>query len=99
MALEEKYVKVFRNECDYLSYVVLENLRNLTIHPENIESIMKVVQTADTIVGDSRFVGDKGLENAAKMVVKCFTGVRDARDKSEDLKFLIRVFEAIIIQK
>ena len=98
MALEEKYVKVFRNECDYLSYVVLDNLRNLSIQPQNKESLKRVVQTADTIIGDSRFVGDKALENAAKMVVQCFTGIKDARDKSEDLKFLTRVFEAIIIQ-
>ncbi len=98
MALEEKYVKVFRNECDYLSYVVLDNLRNLSIQPQNTESLKRVVQTADTIIGDSRFVGDKGLENAAKMVVQCFTGINDVRDKSEDLKFLTRVFEAIIIQ-
>ncbi len=70
MALEEKYVKVFRNECDYLSYVVLDNLRNLSIQPQNIESLKRVVQTADTIIGDSRFVGDKALENAAKMVFK-----------------------------
>ncbi len=98
MALEEKYVKVFRNECDYLSYVVLDNLRNLSIQPQNTESLKRIVQTADTIIGDSRFVGDKGLENAAKMVVQCFTGINDVRDKSEDLKFLTRVFEAIIIQ-
>ena len=98
MALEEKYVRVFRNECDYLSYQVLDNLRNLSVQPQNIESLKSVVQTADTIIGDSRFVGDKGLENAAKMVVKCFTGITDARDKSDDLKFLTKVFEAIIIQ-
>ncbi len=91
-------MKVFRNECDYLSYVVLDNLRNLSIQPQNTESLKRVVQTADTIIGDSRFVGDKGLENAAKMVVQCFTGINDVRDKSEDLKFLTRVFEAIIIQ-
>ncbi len=98
MALEEKYVKVFRNECDYLSYVVLDNLRSISIQPQNTESLKRVVQTADTIIGDSRFVGDKGLENAAKMVIQCFTGIKDARDKSADLKFLSRVFEAIIIQ-
>ena len=96
MALEEKYVRVFRRECNYLSYVVLDNLRKLSKEPQNKAFLDRLVQSADVIIGDSRFVEDVTLEQAATRVVKSFTGVQDARDKLDDLKSLTEVFEVLI---
>ena len=99
MALEEKYVRVFRKECNYLSYVVLDNLKKLSKDPKNKDYLDRLVQSADVIIGDSRFVEDFQLEQAATRVVKSFTGLSDARDKLEDLNLLTDVFEEIISRR
>ncbi len=96
MALEEKYVKVFRKECVQLSFVILDSLRILSIEPKNKNIIVRMVQSADTIIGDSRFVGDTSLENAAKMIIDSFKGLDDASDKLEELQFFTSVFKTIL---
>ena len=95
MALEEKYVKVFQNECSHLSFVVLDNLRRLAYEPQNEDYLTRLVQSADIMIGDSRFIEDSELEQAATRVVKTFTGIRDASNKSEELELLILAFEQI----
>ena len=95
MALEEKYVKVFQKECNYLSLVVLDNLRRLSHEPQNEDYLTKLVQSADIMIGDSRFVEDVELEQAATKVVKTFTGIHDASNKSIELKLLTSAFEKI----
>ena len=96
MALEEKYVRVFRRECNYLSYVVLDNLKKLSKEPQNKDYLDRLVQSADVIIGDSRFVEDFQLEQAATRVVKTFTGLDNAREKLEDLNSLTDIFEDLI---
>ena len=95
MALEEKYVQAFQKECNYLSFVVLDNLRRLSYEPQNEDYLARVVQSADIMIGDSRFVEDTELEQAATMVVKTFTGIHDASNKSDELKSLTLAFERI----
>ena len=95
MALEEKYVKVFQKECNYLSFVVLDNLRRLSYEPQNEDYLARLVQSADVMIGDSRFVGDTELEQAATKVVKSFTGIHDASNKSGELKLLTLAFQRI----
>jgi chemotaxis protein histidine kinase CheA len=96
MALEEKYVRVFRKECVQLSLIILDSLKILSVEPKNKVIIEKMVQSADTIIGDSRFVGDADLEKAAKMIVDSFKGVEDATDKFEELQFFTSVFQTIL---
>jgi chemotaxis protein histidine kinase CheA len=95
MALEEKYVKVFQKECNYLSFVVLDNLRRLSQEPQNEDYLARLVQSADIMIGDSRFVDDTELEQAATKLVKTFTGIHDASNISDELKFLTHTFERI----
>ncbi len=95
MALEEKYIKVFQKECNHLSLVVLDNLRRLYHEPQNQDYLERLIQSADIMIGDSRFVGDTELEQAATKVVKTFTGVHDASNKSDELKLLALAFERI----
>ncbi len=95
MALEEKYVKVFQKECSYLSFIVLDNLRRLSQEPQNEDYLARLVQSADVMIGDSRFVGDTDLEQAATKVVKSFTGIHDASNKSDELKLLTLAFVRI----
>jgi hypothetical protein len=47
------------------------------------------------MIGDSRFVGDTELELAATKLVKTFTGIHDASNISDELKFLTHTFERI----
>ena len=95
MALEEKYVKVFQKECYHLSFVVLDNLRRLSFEPQNEDYLARLVQSADVMIGDSRFVEDTELEQAATKVVKTFAGTHDASNKSVELKLLTLAFERI----
>ncbi len=95
MALEEKYVKVFQKECNYLSFVVLDNLRRLSQEPQNEDYLARLVQSADIMIGDSRFVDDTELEQAATKVVKTFTGIHDASNISDELKSLTLDFTRI----
>ncbi len=96
MALEEKYVRVFRKECVQLSFIILDCLTKLSLQPKNKFVIEKMIQSADTIIGDSRFVDDIELEKAAKMIVDSFKGKNDATDKLEELGFFTAIFKSIL---
>lgn len=96
MALAEKYVILFQNECLALSRTVLRNLQTLKINPNNSEGIEKMLQAADTMIGDSRFIKNKELEQACLLLVKTFNEVENVSEKSKELDFFIELFSKII---
>ena len=96
MALEEKYVRVFRKECVELSFSILECLTKISKNPHDSETIEKMVQSADTIIGDSRFVGDVRLEKAAKRLLSTFDGISDANLILDEVQHLKAVFKALL---
>ncbi len=96
MALAEKYVILFQKECNSLSKIVLNNLKNLSKNPKDKESLEKMLQTADTIIGDSRFINHKELEQASMFLVKTFNNVEDVSQKSKEIEFFIEIFTKII---
>ena len=58
MALEQKYKKAFQSECNVLSQAVLGSLLKLATNPKDHQELSKLVQIADTIMGDARFLED-----------------------------------------
>ena len=96
MALSEKYVILFQNECLELSNIVLNNLQKLTINPENKDALEKMLQAADTIIGDSRFINNKELEHASTLLATTFNADDNMNHKSKELEFFTDVFTKII---
>ncbi len=49
-----------------------------------MKELSKLVQSADTLIGNARFLQDKKLEQNAQDIVKSFTGVNDVRKKIDE---------------
>ena len=94
MALAEKYVYLFKKECFDLSKIVLHNLNLLKENPNDYYIIEKIIQAADTMIGDSRFINHKKLENASMLLVKTFNQKENVLEKSE-IEFFINLFSTI----
>ena len=95
MALAEKYVILFQKECSDLSKNVLNNLSNLKNNPHDNEEIEKMLQAADTMIGDSRFIKNKELEQACMLLVKTFNESENVVEKTRELDFFIELFSKI----
>ena len=96
MALAEKYVILFQKECLDLSTTVLTNLDKLKTNPNDNEAIEKMLQAADTMIGDSRFIKNRDLEQACLLLVKMFNAVETVSPKSKEVDFFIEIFNKII---
>ncbi len=96
MALAEKYVILFEKECSNLSNIVLNNLIMLRNNPKDIDAIEQMLQAADTMIGDSRFIKNKELEQASMLLVQTFTNTEDVSQKSKEVEFFIENFTKII---
>ena len=96
MALAEKYVILFQKECSDLSKNVLRNLNNLKNNPYDSEEIERMLQSADTMIGDSRFIKNKELEQACTLLVKTFNEDENVAKKTNELDFFIELFTKII---
>ena len=96
MALAEKYVIMFQKECSNLAIIVLNNLRKLKLNPKDSIAIEKMLQAADTMIGDSRFINQKEFEEASMLLVETFNRVGDATEKSKEIEFFIDIFTKII---
>lgn len=96
MALAEKYVILFQKECLDLSKTVLNNLNKLKVDPNDNEAIEMMLQAADTMIGDSRFIKNRELEQACMLLVKTFNEVENVSDKSKEVDFFIEIFSKII---
>lgn len=89
MSISPKYEVMFRSECDKLTCVILDSIQNLKERPNDTVQIKKLVQAADTMMGDARFLEDKIIESYATMIVKEFTNVTDVRKKIDLLTCVI----------
>ena len=96
MVLAEKYVIMFQKECSNLSIIVLNNLHRLKANPKDSIAIEKMLQAADTMIGDSRFINQKEFEQASMLLVETFNRVDDVTEKSKEIKFFIDIFTKII---
>jgi len=96
MALAEKYVILFQKECLDLSKIVLNNLHKLKVNPNDYDGIEKMLQAADTLIGDSRFIKNRELEQACMLLVRMFNRVENVSDKSKEVDFFIEIFSKII---
>lgn len=89
MSISPKYEMAFSSECDKLTYVILDSVQRLKERPHDTQQIKRLVQAADTMMGDARFLEDKVLERYTTMIVKEFTDVCDVRKKIDQLTCVI----------
>ncbi len=96
MALESKYHTAFKKECNTLSYMVLGSLQKLASNPTDIQELRNLVQAADTIMGDARFLQDRELEQSATRIVKSFDNVKDIREKINEYSIAYEQFGKMV---
>jgi chemotaxis protein histidine kinase CheA len=96
MALEQKYKEIFQSECNTLSQAVLGSLLKLAASPKDKQELSKLVQSADTIMGNARFLQDKELEQNATNIVKSFTGTNDVRKKIDEFGIAFTQFGLLV---
>lgn len=80
----ENHRNLFLEESSRLTGLVLDCLQKLEENPTNCEYIEKMVNTADIIRCDAKFLQDRDLEMDAKMIVGFFKGVQDIRERQKE---------------
>jgi hypothetical protein len=58
-----------------------------------------MLQAVDTIIGDSRFINHKELEQANILLVKSFKKAKDTSQKSKEIELFIYIFTKNINRK
>ena len=96
--LSEIHKKAFQSECSVLSQAVLGSLLKLAENPKDQKELSKLVQSADTIMGDARFLDDKTLEQSATDIVKSFTDISDVRERIEKFGAAFEQFGRLVGQ-
>lgn len=94
--LSQDHKKIFQSECNTLSQAVLGSLLKLAENPKDQKEVSKLVQSADTLMGNARFMQDEGLEQNATDIVKSFTGIRDIRKKIEEFGVAFEQFGLLV---
>jgi hypothetical protein len=94
--LSETHKKAFQSECNALSQAVLGSLLKLAEKPKDLEELSKLVQSADTLMGDARFLQDKMLEQNATDIVKSFTRISDVRKKIDEFGTAFEQFGLLV---
>ena len=96
MALEEKYQTLFEQECFKLSEIVLDKLKRLEINPDDTKAMEDMLQSADIIIGDSRFINNYELEKTASLMIKTFNGKKSASGKAKELRYFMEFFSKFL---
>lgn len=87
----------FIEEVNLLSQMVIGRLQKLTHNPRDLVEIQKLVQSADTIMGDARFLQDKDLEKKATHIVKSFKEVEvNIKKESQVLSTAYKNFSKLV---
>ena len=94
--LSEIHKKAFQSECSVLSQAVLGSLLKLAENPKDQEELSKLIQSADTIMGNARFIQDEKLEQSSTMIVKSFKGIKDVREKINEFSAAYEQFSLMI---
>jgi hypothetical protein len=92
----EKYKNAFQLECNTLSQAVLDSLLKLATNPKDQLELSNLVQAADVIMGNARFLHDKKLEQNATDIIKSFTGINDVRKKIEEFGIAFEQFGILV---
>jgi chemotaxis protein histidine kinase CheA len=96
MKLSQKHQEIFQSECNVLSQAVLGSLLKLAASPRDMQELSKLVQSADTIMGNARFLDDEKLEQNATDIVESFTDISDVRKKIDEFGLAFEQFGLLV---
>ena len=95
MTLLEKHRTMFLEESSRLTRLVLDCLQKLGENPNDCDCIEKMVNIADLIRCNAKFLQDKDLELGAKMIRDFFKGVQDIRERQKEFDLVKRHFRKL----
>ncbi|MHB8601622.1 MAG: hypothetical protein ACYC6W_08150 [Nitrosotalea sp.] len=96
MALIEAHKNLFLEECSRLTVLVFDCLQKLEKNPSDLDTIEKMVNTADVIRGGAKFLQDVDLELNSKMLIELFKGVRDVRERQMGFEMMLGRFRVLV---
>ena len=89
MALNETHRRVFQNETQSLTVSMVKSLQKIGRDPLDRNEIERLVNSADVVVGNAKFLEDRELEERAKMIVTLFSRSEHAKGRSSEIRRLI----------
>lgn len=92
MALAESYRELFQDEARKMTISVVKSLQQLKENPSDKNEVERLLNCADVIIGDAKFLEDKELEEGAKIIINLFKGTKDARWRSTEICRLLERF-------
>ena len=96
VALRESHRILFREESIRLNKIILECLQRLEQNPTDLDCIEKMVNAADVVIGDAKFLEDKQLELDSKMLVASFKGVKDIKEKQNEFNLAKKRYTILV---
>ena len=96
MALIETHKNLFFEECSRLTRLVFDCLQKLEKNPSDLDTIERMVNTAEVIKNGAKFLQDMDLELNSKMLIELFKGAQDVQDRKKELEMMLSRFKALI---
>ncbi|HXW01985.1 MAG TPA: hypothetical protein VD828_01255 [Candidatus Nitrosotenuis sp.] len=75
---------------------ILNSLKKLEKNPSDKNEIENLLNHVDVVMGDAKFLGNKQLEESAKMIISLFNGDKVTSQKSLQIRSLIEQFKPLI---
>lgn len=95
VALTGSHKNLFRIETGVLAVMVAASLKKLAKNPSDENESEKLLNYVDVILGDAKFLGDKELEENAKMIINLFKKQKEERT-SDDVILLLNRFKELV---
>jgi len=96
VSLSRPYRKLFQIEAGVTAVWILDSLKKLEKNPSDKNEIKNLLNHVDVVMGDAKFLGNKQIEESAKMIMSLFNGDKITRQKSLEIKSLIEQFKPLI---
>jgi hypothetical protein len=96
VSLSRPYRRLFRIEVGITAVWILNSLKKLEKNPSDKNEIKNLLNHVDVVMGDAKFLGNKQLEENAKMIMSLFNGDKITRQKSLEIRSLIEQFKPLI---
>ncbi len=77
MATAGSYNSVFQIETGIVAVMIAASLKRLMQNPSDKNEIESLLNNADVVIGDAKFLGDTALEENMKMIVSLFKEPRE----------------------
>ena len=96
MSLSRPYKRLFMLEAGITTVWILDSLKKLEKNPSDKNEIKNLLNHVDVVMGDAKFLGNKQLEESAKMIISLFNGDKVTSQKSLEIRSLIEQFKPLI---